>query len=301
MLTSWRSSLDLLEAESIAIFREVVARFDRPVLLFSGGKDSAVMLHLAEKALAPMPLPFPLLHVATGHDFPELIAYRDRRAAQLGAELLVGDVDAALREGRIDAPEGPDGSRNRLQIPVLLKALADGGFDAVFGGARRDEERARAKERIFSFRDHFGGWQPRQQRPELWRCWNVLVHPGEHMRVFPLSDWTEVDIWRYIDRENIELPSLYYAHERTVVERNGQWLAVSDLVQPRAGETVRTGTVRFRTLGDQLITGAIFSDAADAAAVAREVAEARTSERGDRADDRVGDAAMEDRKRQGYF
>ncbi|MGC8462304.1 MAG: sulfate adenylyltransferase subunit CysD [Acidimicrobiales bacterium] len=293
--------LDLLESHAIFVLREVAAECERPVLLFSGGKDSAVLLRLAEKAFSPGRLPFPVLHVDTGHNFPEVLAFRDRRMAELGEELLVASVQDAIDQGRVPDP-GPGGSRNRLQSAVLLEAIARHRFDACFGGGRRDEDKARAKERVLSFRNALGQWDPKRQRPELWNLYWGRVLPGEHVRAFPLSDWTELDVWRYIAREALELPSLYYAHPRRVVERDGMLLAVSEHVEPRPGERERVETVRFRTVGDATCTGAVRSEAADADAVVAEVAASTVSERGaTRADDRVSDSAMEDRKREGYF
>jgi len=292
--------LDTLESESIHIFREVVAEFERPVLLFSGGKDSVVMLHLAAKAFWPGPVPFPLLHVDTGHNFPEVLAYRDRAVAEKGVRLEVVMVQDYIDDGRL--AERRDGTRNPLQTQPLLDAIADHRFDAVFGGGRRDEEKARAKERIFSLRDEFGAWDPRNQRPELWNLYNGRHRPGEHVRVFPLSNWTELDVWRYIAREDIDLPELYYAHQRAVFERDGMLLAVGPVSQPRATETVVTKQVRYRTVGDMSCTGAVESDAACVQDVVIEVAATRLTERGaTRADDRISEAAMEDRKKEGYF
>jgi len=292
--------LETLESESIHIFREVAAEFERPVLLFSGGKDSVVMLHLAAKAFWPGPVPFPLLHVDTGHNFPEVLAYRDRAVAQKGVRLEVATVQDYIDDGRL--AERTDGTRNPLQTQPLLDAIAGHRFDAVFGGGRRDEEKARAKERIFSLRDEFGAWDPRNQRPELWNLYNGKHRPGEHVRVFPLSNWTELDVWRYIAREDIDLPELYYAHEREVFERDGMLLAVGSVSRPRATETVVTKQVRYRTVGDMSCTGAVESDAACVQDVIIEVAATRLTERGaTRADDRISEAAMEDRKKEGYF
>ena len=292
--------LDTLESESIHIFREVVAEFERPVLLFSGGKDSVVMLHLAAKAFWPGPVPFPLLHVDTGHNFPEVLAYRDRAVAEKGVRLEVARVQDYIDDGRLS--ERTDGTRNPLQTQPLLDGIADHRFDAVFGGGRRDEEKARAKERIYSLRDEFGAWDPRNQRPELWNLYNGRHRPGEHVRVFPLSNWTELDVWRYIAREDIDLPELYYAHRRDVFERDGMLLAVGPVSQPRATETVVTKQVRYRTVGDMSCTGAVESDAACVQDVVIEVAASRLTERGaTRADDRISEAAMEDRKKEGYF
>lgn len=294
-----RTALDDLESEGIHILREVVAEAERPVVLFSGGKDSIVVLRLIEKAFRPAPIPFPLLHIDTGHNFPEVIDFRDRRAAQLGVELSVGSVEAAIRSGL--ARERAGTSRNRLQIPVLLKALEDGGFDAAIGGARRDEEKARAKERIFSFRDELGQWEPRRQRPEVWSLFNGRVLPGQQVRVFPLSNWTELDVWSYILRERLEVPSIYFSHEREVVRRSGQWIPVSPLVLPKPHEEVRRLRVRVRTVGDISCTGCIESSATTLEEIVLEVAAARTTERGGRFDDRVSETSMEDRKREGYF
>jgi sulfate adenylyltransferase subunit 2 len=294
------SSLQALESESIHIFREVAAEFERPVLLFSGGKDSVVMLHLAAKAFWPAPIPFPVMHVDTGHNFPEVIAFRDRTVERLGVRLVVASVQDSIDSGRVF--ERPDGIRNPLQTTTLLDAITDGGFDAVFGGARRDEEKARAKERVYSFRDEFGQWDPKNQRPELWSLYNGRHHKGEHIRIFPLSNWTELDIWGYLAAENVELPSIYFAHEREVFMRDGMWLPVSEFTTPRENEEVVTLSVRYRTVGDVPITGAVESTAKTYAEVITEVAATRITERGaTRADDRLSEAAMEDRKREGYF
>jgi len=293
--------LDLLESHAMFILREVVAECERPVLLFSGGKDSAVLLHLAAKAFAPQQLPFPVLHIDTGQNFPEVLAYRDRYVERLGARLLVAKVQDSIDQGRVADP-GPLGLRNRLQTVTLLDAINEYKFDAAFGGARRDEDKARAKERILSFRDAFGQWDPRQQRPELWQLYQGKVNPGEHLRAFPLSDWTELDIWQYIEREEMELPSIYFAHERDVVLRDQMWLAVGPFVVPRANEKVERLQVRFRTVGDANCTGAVVSSAATLGEVIDEIALANVSERGaTRADDRFSETAMEDRKREGYF
>jgi sulfate adenylyltransferase subunit 2 len=292
--------LDTLESESIHIFREVVAEFERPVLLFSGGKDSVVMLHLAAKAFWPGPVPFPLMHVDTGHNFPEVLDYRDRTVAEKGVRLEVVSVQDYIDDGRL--AERTDGTRNPLQTQPLLDGIADHRFDAVFGGGRRDEEKARAKERIYSLRDEFGAWDPRNQRPELWNLYNGRHQPGEHVRVFPLSNWTELDVWRYIAREDIDLPELYYAHQREVFERDGMLLAAGPVSAPKESETVVTKQVRYRTVGDMSCTGAVESDAATVQEVVIEVAATRLTERGaTRADDRISEAAMEDRKKEGYF
>jgi sulfate adenylyltransferase subunit 2 len=292
--------LDHLEAESIHIFREVAGEFERPVLLFSGGKDSVVMLHLAVRAFAPGGIPFTLLHVDTGHNFPEVLDYRDATVERFGVHLVVARVQDYLDDGRLR--ERPDGTRNPLQTVPLLDAIVEHRFDAVFGGGRRDEEKARAKERVFSLRDAFGAWDPRRQRPELWDLYNGRHAPGEHVRVFPLSNWTELEIWRYIAREHIELPTLYYAHEREVFRRDGMWLSAGEWGGPGPGEVVERRTVRYRTVGDMSCTGAVDSDAQDVDAVIAEVASTRLTERGaTRADDRLSEAAMEDRKREGYF
>ncbi|TQL61968.1 sulfate adenylyltransferase subunit CysD [Oryzihumus leptocrescens] len=292
--------LDALESEAVHIIREVVAEFERPVLLFSGGKDSVLMLHLAAKAFWPSPVPFPVLHVDTGHNFPEVLEYRDRTVERLGVRLEVARVQDYIDDGRL--AERTDGTRNPLQTQPLLDAIADHRFDAVFGGGRRDEEKARAKERVFSLRDEFGAWDPRNQRPELWNLYNGRHRPGEHVRVFPLSNWTELDVWRYIAREAIELPPLYYAHEREVFHRDGMWLAVGPYSLPREHEAVVTKQVRYRTVGDMSCTGAVESDATHVGDVVVEVAASRLTERGaTRADDRISEAAMEDRKKEGYF
>ncbi|CAM5364703.1 sulfate adenylyltransferase subunit CysD [Streptomyces abikoensis] len=292
--------LEVLESEGVHVFREVAGEFERPVLLFSGGKDSIVMLHLALKAFAPAPLPFALLHVDTGHNFPEVIAYRDRVVAEHGLRLHVASVQEAIDAGRVR--ERPDGTRNPLQTVPLLEAITAHRFDAVFGGARRDEEKARAKERVFSLRDEFGGWDPRRQRPELWQLYNGRHAPGEHVRVFPLSNFTELDVWQYIAREKIELPSIYFAHEREVFSRSGMWLAPGDWGGPREGEESRIRTVRYRTVGDMSCTGAVDSAATTIEDVIAEITASRLTERGaTRADDKLSEAAMEDRKREGYF
>jgi sulfate adenylyltransferase subunit 2 len=296
------SHLDALEAEAMHIMREVAAERERPVLLFSGGKDSIVLLRLAEKAFRPAKFPFPVMHVDTGHNFPEVIAYRDRRIAELGERLVVASVQESIDRGRVQEETGPRASRNRLQTTTLLDALEEHGFDAAMGGARRDEERARAKERIFSFRDDFGQWNPRAQRPELWNLYNARIHKGEQIRVFPISNWTELDVWQYVARENLELPKIYFAHERDVFRRDGMLYAVSDFVERYPDEEPFTATVRFRTVGDMSCTGGVVSDAASIDEVVTEIAATRVTERGEtRADDRVSEAAMEDRKRVGYF
>jgi sulfate adenylyltransferase subunit 2 len=294
------SHLDALEAESIFIMREVVAEFERPVLLFSGGKDSIVMLRLAEKAFAPARIPFPVMHVDTGHNFEEVLAFRDRRVAELGVQLIVASVPEAISSGLVREPG--DGMRNRIQTPVLLDAVEKYRFDALFGGARRDEEKARAKERVFSFRDEFGQWDPRNQRPELWALYNARVHPGESIRVFPLSNWTELDVWHYIASERIALPQIYFAHAREVVDRGGMLYAVHEHLPLRAGETPFEALVRYRTVGDASCTAAVRSEADTIDKVIAEVSATRITERGaTRGDDKVSEAAMEDRKREGYF
>ncbi|MFE6053366.1 sulfate adenylyltransferase subunit CysD [Kitasatospora sp. NPDC056446] len=294
------SHLDVLEAESVHIFREVAGEFERPVILFSGGKDSIVMLHLALKAFAPAAVPFSLLHVDTGHNFPEVIAYRDRVAAEHNLRLHVAHVQDFIDDGRLR--ERPDGTRNPLQTVPLLDAIESNRFDAVFGGGRRDEEKARAKERVFSLRDEFGAWDPRRQRPELWSLYNGRHAVGEHVRVFPLSNWTELDVWQYIEREGIELPGIYYAHERDVFARNGMWLTAGEWGGPKDSEPVERRLIRYRTVGDMSCTGAVDSDATTIGAVITEIAASRLTERGaTRADDKMSEAAMEDRKREGYF
>ncbi len=295
-----QTHLQYLETESIHVMREVAAQFERPCLMFSGGKDSVVMLRLAEKAFYPARIPFPLLNVDTGHNFPELNNFRDKRAEELGAKLIVRTVEDAIEKG-IAVPVKGELSRNRLQIPTLLAAIEEFEFDAALGGARRDEEKARAKERFFSMRDEFGQWDPKNQRPELWNLYNGRVTPGQHMRVFPLSNWTEMDIWEYIGQEKLELPSIYYSHERQVVRRGGQWLPVNDLQPPKENEEVQTLNVRVRTIGDIMTTGCFESDATDIHDIIAEVSAARVTERGGRADDKVSETSMEDRKKEGYF
>jgi sulfate adenylyltransferase subunit 2 len=296
------SHLAALEAESIHIFREVAAEFERPCLLFSGGKDSVVMLHLALRAFAPCPLPFPVMHVDTGHNFDEVIEFRDRTVDEVGARLVVASVEESIRQGRVVDETGPRASRNRLQTTTLLDAIEEHRYDAVFGGGRRDEEKARAKERVFSFRDDFGQWDPKNQRPELWSLYNGRHKPGEHIRVFPLSNWTELDIWQYVAENDIDLPSIYYAHQRQVFRRDGMWLAVNPFITLLEGEEPIEMTVRYRTVGDATCTGAVESAAATVEQVIVEVAATRLTERGaTRADDRASEAAMEDRKKEGYF
>ena len=294
------TQLDVLEAEAIHIIREVAAEFEKPVLLFSGGKDSITTLRLAEKAFWPARIPFPVMHVDTGHNFPEVLDFRDRRATELGVQLIVASVQDAIDRGMVR--EEPNGSRNRIQTPVLLDAVEKYRFTALFGGARRDEEKARAKERVFSFRDEFGQWDPKNQRPELWSLYNGRIHLGESIRVFPLSNWTELDVWQYIAREGIEVPSIYYAHDREVFERNGMLFAANEFCRPRDGEEVFTAKIRYRTVGDASLTAAVRSDAETIEKIIEETAATRLTERGaTRGDDKVSDAAMEDRKKEGYF
>jgi sulfate adenylyltransferase subunit 2 len=296
------SHLDELEAEAVHIMREVAAERERPVLLFPGGKDSIVLLRLAEKAFRPGKFPFPVMHVDTGHNFPEVIEFRDRRVEELGERLVIASVQESIDTGRVVEQTGPRASRNQLQTTTLLDAIEQHGFDAAMGGARRDEERARAKERIFSFRDDFGQWNPRAQRPELWNLYNARIRKGEHIRVFPISNWTELDVWQYIAREKLELPAIYFAHEREVFRRDGMIYAVSDVVERFPDERPFTATVRFRTVGDMSCTGGVVSNAATIDEVVTEIAATNVTERGEtRADDRVSEAAMEDRKRVGYF
>ncbi len=296
------SHLRALESEAIHVMREVAAELERPVLLFSGGKDSIVLLRLAEKAFRPAPFPFPLMHVDTGHNFPEVIEFRDRRVAELGERLIVASVQDSIDSGRAVEETGPRASRNRLQTVTLLDALAEHGFDAAFGGARRDEERARAKERVFSFRDDFGQWDPKNQRPELWNLYNGRIRKGENVRVFPLSNWTELDVWEYIDEEGLEVPSIYFAHERQVFKRDGMLYAWREGTELIEGEEIVSETVRYRTVGDMSCTGGVRSNASTLEEVVVEIAATRITERGEtRADDRVSEAAMEDRKKAGYF
>jgi sulfate adenylyltransferase subunit 2 len=296
------SHLDELESEAIHVFREVAAELEKPVLLFSGGKDSIVLLRLAEKAFRPGRFPFPIMHVDTGHNFPEVIEFRDRRIDEIGERLIVASVQDAIDNGRVVEQTGPRASRNRLQTVPLLDALAEHGFDAAFGGARRDEERARAKERIFSFRDDFGGWDPKNQRPELWNVYNGRIHKGENVRVFPISNWTELDVWQYIDREGLELPPIYFAHEREVFRRDGMLYATAPFMELLPDEQPFRETVRYRTVGDMSCTGAVRSQARTLQEVVAEIAATRITERGEtRADDRATEAAMEDRKKEGYF
>ena len=296
------TTLDVLEAEAVHVIRECAAECARPVLLFSGGKDSIVLAHVARKAFAPAGLPFPLMHVDTGHNFPEVIAYRDQFVADIDERLIVASVEDSIAAGRVQDETGPRASRNRLQTTTLLDAIAEHEFDACFGGARRDEERARAKERFFSHRDMFGQWDPRNQRPEPWSIYNTKLRKGEHFRVFPLSNWTEVDIWSYIEREGLTLPSIYFAHEREVFMRDGLFMAADEVVERLPGEEVFTETVRFRTVGDMTCTGALKSTASTVQQVLAETRASDVSERGaSRADDRTSEAAMEDRKRGGYF
>ena len=296
------SQLDVLEAEAVHVMREVAAEFERPVLLFSGGKDSIVMLALAEKAFWPARIPFPVMHVDTGHNFPEVLEFRDRRVNELGVRLIVAPVQDSIDAGRVVEETGRHASRNRLQTVTLLDAIEEQRFDALFGGARRDEEKARAKERVFSFRDEFGQWDPKNQRPELWNLYNTRIRRGEHIRVFPLSNWTELDVWAYIEREELDIPSIYFAHERPVFERDGLLLAENPYVTRGEDEPPFRATVRYRTVGDMTCTGAVASAARTVAEVIAEVAATRITERGQtRADDRTSEAAMEDRKREGYF
>jgi sulfate adenylyltransferase subunit 2 len=294
------TQLDVLEAEAIHVLREVAAEFERPVLLFSGGKDSIVMLRLAEKAFWPARIPFPVMHIDTGHNFPEVLEFRDRRVGELGVQLLVASVQDAIDRGLVR--EEPNGSRNRIQTPVLLEAVAKHRFTALFGGARRDEEKARAKERFYSFRDEFGQWDPKNQRPELWSIYNGRIHVGESIRVFPLSNWTELDVWQYVARERIDVPSIYFAHEREVFRRDGMLFAVNDFCRPDDGQSTFAEKVRYRTVGDATLTAAVKSEADTVEKIVDEIAATRLTERGaTRGDDRVSEAAMEDRKKEGYF
>ncbi|EMR04255.1 sulfate adenylyltransferase subunit CysD [Cesiribacter andamanensis] len=295
------SHLKQLEAEAIFIMREVAAQFERPVLLFSGGKDSIVLTRLAEKAFWPAKMPFPLMHIDTGHNFPETLEFRDKLVDRLGVELIVGSVEESIRQGKAQEEKGPNPSRNALQTITLLDMIEERGFDAAFGGARRDEEKARAKERFFSHRDEFGQWDPKNQRPELWNLFNGRKHTGEHFRVFPISNWTEMDVWQYIAQEGLELPSIYFSHQRRVVNRGGVLLAENPYITLVNGEQYELRTIRFRTVGDASCTGAVESEADTLDKIIQEVASARITERGGRADDRRSEAAMEDRKRQGYF
>ncbi|MEY2426014.1 MAG: sulfate adenylyltransferase subunit 2 [Actinomycetota bacterium] len=296
------SHLDAIEAEAIFVMREVAATFERPVLLFSGGKDSIILLRLAEKAFRPGRFPFPIMHVDTGHNFPEAIEFRDRRVAELGERLIVASVEESIAKGRVVEETGPRASRNRLQTTTLLDAIEEYGFDAAFGGARRDEEKARAKERFLSFRDEFGQWDPKNQRPELWSLYNGRVRKGEHIRAFPISNWTELDVWQYLRREDLEIPSIYFSHTRDVFERDGMLLSTAPFMTQLPGEEVKSMVVRYRTVGDMSCTGAVESTAATIDAIIEEVAASRITERGaTRADDRFTEAAMEDRKKEGYF
>jgi len=293
--------LQMLESESIHVMREVAGQFERPAILFSGGKDSIVMLRLAEKAFRPGRFPMPLVHVDTGHNYPEVIDFRDRRAAELAEKLIVRSVEDSIARGRIVEKAGADNSRNRMQITTLLDTVAEFRFDALLGGARRDEEKARAKERFFSYRDENGQWDPKNQRPELWNLYNGRHNAGEHFRVFPISNWTEMDVWQYIEKERLEIPSIYYAHRRRVAERQGVLMPISDLVPAKDGEVVTERTIRFRTVGDITCTACVESDASTAADIITETAAARVTERGSRVDDKASEAAMEDRKKEGYF
>jgi len=292
--------LEYLESEAIHVMRELAAEFERPTLMFSGGKDSICLLHLAEKAFRPADLPFPLLNIDTGHNFPELIEFRDRRAGELGAKLIIRTVEDAIAKGTA-VPKQGEVSRNRLQIPTLLDAIQEHEFDCAIGGARRDEEKARAKERFFSLRDDFGQWDPKNQRPEPWNLYNAKINKGEHVRVFPLSNWTELDVWQYIQKERLELPNIYFSHEREVVRRGGQWLPVCDLNPLKDGEKSEVLQVRVRTIGDIISTGCIESTVTDEEGIIQEIAAARVTERGSRADDKVSETSMEDRKKEGYF
>jgi len=292
--------LQFLETEAIHVMREVAAEFERPAILFSGGKDSVCLLRLAEKAFRPSDIPMPLLNIDTGHHFPELNQFRDSRAKELGGKLIIRKVEDAISRG-IAMPTPGEISRNRLQIPTLLAAVEEFRFDCLIGGARRDEEKARAKERFFSFRDAFGQWDPKNQRPELWNLYNGRINPGEHMRAFPLSNWTELDVWEYIKREKLEVPTIYFSHRRKAVRRNGQWLPATDLLPPKSSEEIRDLVVRVRTIGDIISTGMVESPADSVDDIIAEIAAARVTERGSRADDKSSEAAMEDRKKLGYF
>jgi sulfate adenylyltransferase subunit 2 len=293
--------LDQLEAEAIAILREVAGQFEKPALLFSGGKDSITLVHLAKKAFRPGKFPFPLVHIDTGHNFPETIAFRDALIQELGEKLIIGHVQDAIDQGKVIEQKGKNASRNALQTVTLLEVIEQNGFDACIGGARRDEEKARAKERIFSVRDEFGQWDPKRQRPELWNIFNGRIHKGENVRVFPISNWTELDVWNYIKRENISIPSIYFAHERDVINRNGQWMAAADCLNMDHQDEVVRKNVRFRTVGDMTCTAAVESDKSDIEDIILEISESKISERGARMDDKVSEAAMEDRKKGGYF
>lgn len=293
--------LDQLEAEAIAILREVAGQFERPALLFSGGKDSITLVHLAKKAFRPGRFPFPLVHIDTGHNFPETIAFRDALIQELGEKLIVGHVQDAIDQGKVIEQKGKNASRNALQTVTLLEVIEQNGFDACIGGARRDEEKARAKERIFSVRDEFGQWDPKRQRPELWNTFNGRIHKGENVRVFPISNWTELDVWNYIKRENIRIPSIYFAHERDVINRNGQWMAAADCLNMDYQDKIVKKNVRFRTVGDMTCTAAVESDKRNIEDIILEISESKISERGARMDDKVSEAAMEDRKKGGYF
>lgn len=301
MKNYYLSHLDILESEAIHIMREVAAEFERPVLLFSGGKDSVCMLRLATKAFRPARFPFPLLHIDTGHNFPEVINFRDRQVNELGERLIVRTVDSTIKNGLANEPSEKNLSRNWLQIPTLLGAIEEFRFDAAFGGARRDEEKARAKERVFSFRDEFGQWDPRNQRPELWNIYNTRISTGQHIRVFPLSNWTEMDVWQYIEKEKLELPSIYFSHEREVFQRDGLWLTASDLLPLNHGEITQKKSIRFRTVGDVVCTAGIESTAKNVSEVIKEISVLNVTERGTRVDDKTSETAMEDRKREGYF
>lgn len=293
--------LDQLEAEAIAILREVAGQFEKPALLFSGGKDSITLVHLAKKAFRPGKFPFPLVHIDTGHNFPETISFRDALIQELGEKLIIGHVQDAIDQGKVIEQKGKNASRNALQTVSLLEVIEQNGFDACIGGARRDEEKARAKERIFSVRDEFGQWDPKRQRPELWNIFNGRIHKGENVRVFPISNWTELDVWNYIQREKISIPSIYFAHERDVINRNGQWMAAADCLNMDYQDEIVRKNVRFRTVGDMTCTAAVESDKSDIEDIILEISQSKISERGARMDDKVSEAAMEDRKKGGYF